>query len=468
MTDEQQRAQGSARAESRIGLRRLTRLSAVGALALTALLVPTAAAVAAPEQDPPAQTEASAAAATHTVSFDTGDGQEIAPVEVEHGAPLPLPAGPMRDGYRFAGWFLDSAHETAFDPSIPVESNTTLFAAWDETGVVVDGIEFSIDPDSPERGATAWQYTGPQGIALEIPRSVTIGGVEYPVTVIDELVFDSAGLTAITFPDTLVEILDFAFWTNDLREVVIPDSVRHIGLAAFAENPIERLELGAQVETIGDAAFIGNQLREVRIPASVTEISGDAFGWNPDLVSVYFDGPAPGIEPAEYSGSFGDAEGKTLYVRSQHVAAAPEDGFTLPTWMGYSVALMTHTVSFETGDGSAVEQALVQDGDTVRLPEEPTLAKHTFAGWFLDAAGTQAFDPATPVLADLTLYASWKPVTVQVDPTDPDPANPKPTPRPAEDTLPATGADLTPVLTAAGLALTLVGAGLLAARRRRA
>jgi uncharacterized repeat protein (TIGR02543 family) len=64
------------------------------------------------------------------------------------------------------------------------------------------------------------------------------------------------------------------------------------------------------------------------------------------------------------------------------------------------------TVTFDSQGGSAVTAQEVEDGDTATEPTDPTLADHTFQHWSLTVDGT-AYNFATAITADLTLYAIW-------------------------------------------------------------
>lgn len=66
------------------------------------------------------------------------------------------------------------------------------------------------------------------------------------------------------------------------------------------------------------------------------------------------------------------------------------------------------TVSFDARGGSAVPSALTAQNKTMVAPANPERAGFTFAGWYKDAACTQAWDFAKDVVtADMTLYAKW-------------------------------------------------------------
>lgn len=70
-------------------------------------------------------------------------------------------------------------------------------------------------------------------------------------------------------------------------------------------------------------------------------------------------------------------------------------------------AASTHTVTFETNDGSKVEALEVEDGAKATKPTDPTKEGYTFDGWYSDKELTKAFDFATAITADTTVYAKW-------------------------------------------------------------
>ena len=64
-------------------------------------------------------------------------------------------------------------------------------------------------------------------------------------------------------------------------------------------------------------------------------------------------------------------------------------------------------VSFNTGEGSKVDFQTTAANGSVTKPADPTREGYTFAGWYTDAACTKAYDFATAVTSDMTLYAKW-------------------------------------------------------------
>lgn len=64
-------------------------------------------------------------------------------------------------------------------------------------------------------------------------------------------------------------------------------------------------------------------------------------------------------------------------------------------------------VSFNTGEGSKVDFQTTAANGSVTKPADPTREGYTFAGWYTDEACTEAYDFATAVTSDMTLYAKW-------------------------------------------------------------
>ena len=92
-------------------------------------------------------------------------------------------------------------------------------------------------------------------------------------------------------------------------------------------------------------------------------------------------------------------------VGATQYAVQPGDTIEYRYFDGFAV--LTHTVTFDAGGGSAVAAQKVEDGKAAARPEDPAREGYTFAGWYSDAGCTRAYDFSTPVSGDVTLYAKW-------------------------------------------------------------
>ena len=68
---------------------------------------------------------------THTVTFDSMGGSEIAPKEVVNGLKIKAPSTPTKDKYLFRGWYEDSTFSKEFDFNTLITSDMTLYAKWE-------------------------------------------------------------------------------------------------------------------------------------------------------------------------------------------------------------------------------------------------------------------------------------------------------------------------------------------------
>ena len=70
--------------------------------------------------------------ATHTVTFVSNGGTEIAPKEAVSGLKINEPSQPTKDKYLFRGWYEDATFSTKFDfYNTPITSDMTLYAKWE-------------------------------------------------------------------------------------------------------------------------------------------------------------------------------------------------------------------------------------------------------------------------------------------------------------------------------------------------
>jgi M6 family metalloprotease-like protein/uncharacterized repeat protein (TIGR02543 family) len=77
-------------------------------------------------------------------------------------------------------------------------------------------------------------------------------------------------------------------------------------------------------------------------------------------------------------------------------------------------ANLTYNVTFNSNGGTAVPSQTVKNNEMATLPTQPSKAGSVFAGWYTDANLTNAYNFATPVTSNLTLYAKWTVLTYTV------------------------------------------------------
>ncbi len=214
-----------------------------------------------------------------------------------------------------------SLNPTAFDDrseialTVPVGSITAYedFFGWtgfksitEEEIAGTDDFEYEIITSTNPNTVRITGYTG-MATSVDIPGTITDGGIEYTVTHIGDRAFFENALTSVTIPNgvthigneafrdsglsghleipnSVTSIEDDAFNSRDvsagLTSVTIPNSVTRIGQRAFAGNRLKSVTLPDKLEVLEGGVFANNSLNEVIIPESVTEIQGSAFNAN--------------------------------------------------------------------------------------------------------------------------------------------------------------------------------------------
>ena len=230
------------------------------------------------------------------------------------------------------------------------------------------------------------------------------------VTSIGNYAFYQNLLTTIILPDGLTNIGDFAFYENHLVNVDIPDGVTYIGVQSFYMNKLTELTIPNGVTNIAARAFQNNRLTNLHIPNTVTHIGDWTFA-NNQLQWVRFQSPLV-LQP----NTFVD-QGNTFDGWYKDLAwATPWDGnITQPTSIYAKGNALTYTVTFNTNNGTAIDEQKILAGEKALAPADPTKIGSLFMGWYKDEELTVPWNFATDVVTeDLTLYGKWmkKPHTV--------------------------------------------------------
>lgn len=68
-----------------------------------------------------------------TITFDSKGGSDVSAQNQMYGEALEYPVEPTREGYRFTGWYTDSACFELWDAeNWTIESDMTLYAGWEK------------------------------------------------------------------------------------------------------------------------------------------------------------------------------------------------------------------------------------------------------------------------------------------------------------------------------------------------
>ena len=159
--------------------------------------------------------------------------------------------------------------------------------------------------------------------AINIPK--TLGG--YPVVAIDEWAFDYSNITEITFPDSLAQIGENAFYNSKLetinfgkglvaicarafmkctalKSVVLPDSMKILEGAAFSGcTSLESVTLNEGLSCIGNGTFYNcSSLKSIVIPNWITTLDISTFQKCSSLESVTIGASVEKVDEKAFEG----------------------------------------------------------------------------------------------------------------------------------------------------------------------
>ena len=223
--------------------------------------------------------------------------------------------------------------------------------------------------------------------AIDIPASVTSIG--------ENVFYDCTSLTAVTLHDGLKSIGDYAFdGCTSLTAIRIPGTVKTVGMYSFQDcSALASLELAEGVKELGLLAFRNcSALTQVTLPASLTKVGIDVFGGHGP--SIVFTSLA--TTPPSHNGGYplGEVDGVTLYV-PQGSLNAYKSAFGWSDYLNNTFAIQAtlspaaHTFAVQAqgyGDVAPATFTVTNStGGSINLGA-PTLSGANAAGFEIDAA----------------------------------------------------------------------------------
>lgn len=339
--------------------------------------------------------------------------------------------------YAFGGWYADSACTQPFLSGSKITRDTTLYAKWTQgaEGANARTVKYTLhDID----GTTTYDFS----------YKAEDGSAAYDPT---KDLYAYAGADLLK-QYNLQEAANGSHWYTS---AACTDETAY---DFTASSVTDDLELHAQVvpktytvtyfdgeEQLGDEQKVeyGQKIDQADAPAAEKQgctldhwVTADDATWNfaTDTVKkdqalyaawtidVTFDTNGHGATPSTQTLASGDkvtkpatdptAEGYTFggwftdqaCTKEYDFNASVTDSMTLyAKWTAEK-----RTVTFNAnGHGTAPAAQTVDYGSKAVKPADPTADGYSFGGWYKEAACTTAYDFATPVTADLTLYAKW-------------------------------------------------------------
>ena len=137
------------------------------------------------------------------------------------------------------------------------------------------------------------------------------------------------------------------------------------------------------------------------------DTNGGDIPYNPETVDDGGNAIKPAVDPSRTGYTF------RYWSTTQNGSSGSYD-FSTPVTSDLTLYAVwqekTYTVTFDTGDGSAIEPQTVSWGHKAKCPSaDPTRIGYTFAGWASDENRTKVHNFDAAVEQDTTVYAVWMP-----------------------------------------------------------
>ena len=357
--------------------------------------------------------------ATHTVTFNSNGGTEVAPQNVNAGEKLtePTPA-PTKAGYTFDGWYEDSTFSKKFDFNKPITGNITLYAKWVENKYTLtfdaNGGSGSMAPKADLTGEYTLpsnEFTAPSGKQFK-GWSLTADGA-----IVTKVEMTENKTVYAIWEDIPVVTYTVTFNSNDGTEVA-PQNV----------NAGEKLTEPTPAPTKAGFTFDGwyedsTFSKKFDFNKPITGNITLYAKWVENKYTLTFDanGGSGSMAPkadltGEYtlpSNEFTAPSGKQFKGWSLTADGAivtkvemTENKTVYAIWE--DIPVVTYTVTFNSNDGTSVASQNVNDGEKLIEPTPaPTKVGFTFDGWYEDSTFSKKFDFNKPITGNITLYAKW-------------------------------------------------------------
>ena len=313
---------------------------------------------------------------THKVTFDPDNGSDPTVVTVDHSTAVkrpqdtPVKSPTQTESYYFDNWYLSTAMEgNPYDFSTPVTSDITIKAKYSTKSAWL--VKFY-----SERGKNVPVTSEGSALVLD----------EHTVTIPQGIPADQRGLTHTGWVSVT---LDENYYITD-REAFDPD------------EDVVTQDLNLVPTWTQDVYTVTLMMNNGDTPVVYEEVSVTAF--IPKAVEN------PTYENHKFLGWAYTSGGQPIFevpnVLSFPLSAAiDKDDKTTVTL--YAQWVETHTVTFDSDGGSAVNPQDVPVGSAATRPADPTKTGHNFRGWYLGSS-TTTYDFSTAVTEDITLTAKWE------------------------------------------------------------
>jgi uncharacterized repeat protein (TIGR02543 family) len=407
--------------------------------------------------------------AVFSIEFETNGGNSITTMSADVGTLLNSQT-PIRAGYRFDGWYINSALSTAAIFPLELTENIKLYAAWvrqftltfqTSGGSVITPMAVDIgskiyEPNAPTMwGAVifgGWFFdfdlTMPVGFPVELIEDITIfaewigasiiafqtyGGSEIQSLVI----YEGNSVAALETPTRGDALFGGWYFDNTFSDVVTLPFTPNRNMILFARWQYEisfetfdgtnvdgiirneRTQISAPTQPVYGTAIFGgwyfdsNFENRVNFPFVLEGNTTIFVKWQYELILMSSSGVASSFLQA--IGSQVTAPSAPTRTDAQFSNWYTNAAFTQRVQFPFTLsdhatiyARWQFTITFNSNGGNAITSQNFVEGATTNSLPIATRNNMTFGGWRFDAELTHIANAPLTLARNITLYAQWQ------------------------------------------------------------
>ena len=294
----------------------------------------------------------------YTISFNTNAGTEVEPITQNYQTSVSAPSSPAKNGYKFEGWYSDSALKNKYTFTTMPAKDITLYAKWSLENYK---ITYNLEGGTNNKNNPSTFNIQSADITLQAPTKTGYKFVGW--------------YTDNGYDNSITKIANGTYGNIELyaKWEIITYTITYNVNGATHSNPTTYT-----VET--DLAYLAD-----------ATLKGHTFGgWYKE--SAY--------STRVYQIGGGETGNITLYAK-----------FTANTYDVYldGTDEASFDVSFNLNGGSGtIAKQTITESNSLKYPTIPTRSGYAFGGWYADkdCAG-DLYDFTALITSDITLYAKW-------------------------------------------------------------
>lgn len=349
------------------------------------------------------------------VIFNSKDGSFVPDALVTVGSKVEKPADPIREHYKFLGWFKDTGGDLRYAFDFDTEIITvgiTIYAKWELEEYVVSFNGTSLSPQIVPVGGKIVKPTPDP-----VKANHTFAGWYEDAEFTRLCNFDTV-LNASTPNVTIYAKFEEKLPTNQDNTIKFPFNDFHniaknnlnTESKTDKELSISQFVVEAGVKT--EAAILNTQGKSVTFTVNGTISNGfvltgtGASSGKTVTVTLEQGNTVLGTWEVGYQAT------KTITVEGldkgtytiKTTGSIRTTAFTLKE-INVPVEVVVH---FDTKNGSTVPDVIANKWGKLTEPTAPTKDGYNFVGWYIDSSLQNAYDFNSKVLEEMTLYAKWE------------------------------------------------------------